>query len=58
MFPPLYKLIQTNQIEDNYFTIPTERKISELRDIIENNYSDILKLDFSKKENNLIIPKE
>tara|TARA_Y100000591_G_scaffold319595_1_gene331821 strand:+ start:519 stop:2177 length:1659 start_codon:yes stop_codon:yes gene_type:complete len=38
--------------EDNYFTIPTERKISELRDIIENNYSDILKLDFSKKENN------
>ena len=38
--------------EDKYFTIPTERKISELRDILEKNYSDILKLDFSKKENN------
>ena len=38
--------------EDKYFTIPTERKTSELRDILENNYSDILKLDFSKKENN------
>ncbi len=38
--------------EDKYFTIPAERKISELRNIIENNYSDILKLDFSIKENN------
>jgi len=38
--------------EDKYFTIPTERKTSELRDILEKNYSDILKLDFSKKENN------
>ena len=38
--------------EDKHFTIPTERKISELRNILENNYSDILKLDFTKKENN------
>ena len=38
--------------EDQYFTIPTERKIFELRDILEKNYSDILKLDFTKKENN------
>ena len=38
--------------EDKYFTIPTERKTSELINIIEKNYSDILKLDFSKKENN------
>ncbi len=38
--------------EDKYFTIPTERKTSELRDIIEKKYSDILKLDFSKSENN------
>ena len=38
--------------EDRYFTIPTERKTSELRDVLEKNYSDILKLDFSKKENN------
>ena len=33
--------------EDKYFTIPTERKIYELRNILENNYSDILKLDLS-----------
>ncbi len=38
--------------EDKYFTIPTERKISELRDILEKNYFDILKLDFTQKENN------
>ena len=38
--------------EDKYFTIPTERKTSELRDILENNYSDILKIDFTQKENN------
>ncbi|MDA9709371.1 hypothetical protein N9U19_00230 [Candidatus Pelagibacter sp.] len=38
--------------EDKYFTIPTERKTSELRDILEKNYSDILKIDFSQKENN------
>ncbi len=38
--------------EDKYFTIPTERKTSELRDILEKNYSDILNLDFEKKENN------
>ncbi len=38
--------------EDKYFTIPTERKIYELRNILENNYSDILKLDFTRKENN------
>ncbi len=38
--------------EDKYFTIPTDRKISELRFILENNYSDILKLDFTEKKNN------
>ena len=38
--------------EDKFFTIPTNRNIFELRDILENNYSDILNLDFSKKENN------
>ncbi len=38
--------------EDKYFTIPSERKTSDLRDILEKNYSDILKLDFTKKENN------
>tara|TARA_B100000029_G_scaffold514417_1_gene617140 strand:+ start:995 stop:2653 length:1659 start_codon:yes stop_codon:yes gene_type:complete len=38
--------------EEKYFTIPTNRKMSDLRDILENNYSDILKLDFNIKENN------
>ena len=38
--------------EDKFFTIPTNRNIYELRNILENNYSDILNLDFSKKENN------
>ena len=38
--------------EDKYFTIPTERKTFELRDILEKNYFDILKLDFTQKENN------
>tara|TARA_B100000029_G_scaffold313291_1_gene305756 strand:- start:2612 stop:4270 length:1659 start_codon:yes stop_codon:yes gene_type:complete len=38
--------------EDKYFTIPAHRKVIELRNILENNYSDILKLDFNKKENN------
>ena len=38
--------------EEKYFTIPTERKTSDLREILEKNYSDILKLDFTKKENN------
>tara|TARA_A100001035_G_scaffold18489_1_gene12615 strand:- start:2704 stop:3300 length:597 start_codon:yes stop_codon:yes gene_type:complete len=38
--------------EDKFFTIPTNRNIFELRNILENNYSDILNLDFSKKENN------
>ena len=38
--------------EDKYFTIPTNKNISNLRSILEENYSDILKIDFSKKENN------
>ncbi len=38
--------------EDRYFTIPTHRKMYELRNILENNYYEILKLDFKKKENN------
>ena len=38
--------------EDRYFTIPTYRKMSDLRDILENNYSDILKIDFNIKKNN------
>ena len=38
--------------EDNYFNIPVGRTIEDLRNILENNYSEILKIDFEKKENN------
>ena len=38
--------------EEKYFNIPTDRKVSELRDILEKKYNDILKIDFGKKENN------
>ncbi len=37
--------------EDKYFTIPTYRTVIELRNIIEKRYSDILKINFEKKEN-------
>ncbi len=37
--------------EDQYFTIPTDRKIEDLRNIIEKRYSNILKINFKKKEN-------
>ena len=38
--------------EDQYFTIPTYRTVEDLRNIIEKRYPDILKINFSKKENN------
>ncbi len=38
--------------EDEYFNIPVERTIKDLRNIIEQKYSEILKIDFNKKENN------
>ena len=38
--------------EDEYFNIPCERTIEDLRNILERNYSEILKIDFVKKENN------
>ncbi len=38
--------------EDRYFDIPSERTVEDLRNILEKNYSEILKIDFSKKENN------
>jgi len=37
--------------EDQYFTIPTHRTVEDLRNIIENRYPDILKINFEKKEN-------
>jgi len=38
--------------EELYFNIPTNRTVTELRDILEEKYDKILKIDFSKKENN------
>ena len=38
--------------EEKYFNIPTERTVSDLKAILEERYSEILNIDFSKKENN------
>ena len=38
--------------EEKYFNIPGERKIFDLKNIIEEKYPEILKIDFNKKENN------
>jgi hypothetical protein len=48
---PLIKKMSSE--EDKYFNIPTERTVFELKTIIEEKYSEILKIDFTKKENNL-----
>ena len=37
--------------EDQHFTIPTNRTVEDLRIIIEKRYSNILKINFEKKEN-------
>ena len=39
--------------EEKYFNIPSERTVAELKAILENKYSEILNIDFSKKKNNL-----
>ena len=38
--------------EDKFFNIPGDRTILELRNILEEKYSDILKIDFNEKESN------
>ena len=38
--------------EEKYFNIPTERTVEELRLILEKKYTNILSIDFNKKENN------
>ena len=38
--------------EDKYFTIPSHRKVIELREILEKYYSELIKLNFNKKESN------
>ena len=42
---------QMSSDEDKYFTIPTDRTVEDLRIIIEKRYSDIIKINFEKKEN-------
>ncbi len=45
-------ILKMSSDEEKYFDIPCNRTIQELRNILENNYSEILRIDFKKKENN------
>jgi len=45
-------IMQMGSDEEKYFDIPGNRTIDELRLILESKYSEILKIDFKKKENN------
>ena len=42
---------QMSSEEDKYFTIPSNRKVKDLQNIIEIKYSNILKINFEKKQN-------
>ncbi|MDA9177896.1 hypothetical protein N9O17_02035 [Candidatus Pelagibacter sp.] len=42
---------QMSSEEDQYFNIPTNRTVEDLRNIIEKRYPDILGINFEKKEN-------
>ncbi len=42
---------QMSSEEDKYFTIPTSRTVKDLINIIEKKYSNILKINFEKKQN-------
>ena len=57
MFEPYDHIVkpligQMSSEEDQYFTIPTDRTVEDLRSIIKKRYPDILKINFEKKENN------
>ncbi len=43
---------QMSSEEEKYFNIPTERNVGDLKKILENKYSDILKVNFNKQESN------
>jgi len=47
---PLIK--QMSSDEEKYFNIPTNRKVEELRNILENKYPNILNINFKEKKNN------
>ena len=46
---PLVK--QMSSEEDDYFTIPTDRKVEDLKFILKSKYSNILSINFDKNEN-------
>ena len=46
---PLIKEMSSD--EEKYFTIPTDRTVGELLNILEKKYSNILTINFEKKEN-------
>jgi len=43
---------QMSSEEEKYFNIPTNRTVDDLKNILENKYTNILKIDFTKKESN------
>jgi len=43
---------QMSSDEEKYFNIPTERNVGDLKKILENKYSDILKINFNIEESN------
>ena len=47
---PLVKEMSSE--EEKFFNIPGERTVLDLRNILEEKYSDILRIDFNKKESN------
>ncbi len=47
---PLVK--QMSSDEEKYFNIPTERNVGDLKKILENKYSDILRINFNIEESN------
>jgi hypothetical protein len=56
MMEPFEKIIQPlikkmSSDEDKYFNIPTDRTLGDLKIILEKKYSNILTIDFKKKEN-------
>ena len=46
---PLIKKMSSN--EEKYFDIPTDRTVGDLRNILKKKYSNILTINFEKKEN-------
>ncbi len=57
MMEPYDKIVnplitQMSSEEEEHFNIPVDRTIEDLRNILENKYSEILKIDFLKDENN------